>query len=291
MMLLAVLAILCLELVRLRKDVASGHGSNLRLLILGTLTGIGFNLDLGSGPILLVFVLGLVLYRSWQVTSVCLFLASAAPWVVACLGLNYAVGGVWKPINMVPEYSLWPGSPFSEANLTGAARHSIAHLAVYAAGLLFGKHGFLVHNLPLLLLLPAIAVILRRPSPDRPELIFGLGWCAAAWLIYSVLSNNWSGASCSVRWFVPFLAPGYFALGIYLRDYPSMRVDFWLLSTWGTVLAAIMWWNGPFIYHMVPFLWPIVGAALVSWLISRVSRGRRRVTVSGADLAYSAEAA
>jgi hypothetical protein len=291
MMLLAVLSLLCLEFVRLREDVASGQVSRLRPIILGTLAGIGFNLDLGSGPVLLVFATGLVLYRCRQVSSVCFFLASTAPWVVACLGLNYAVGGVWKPMNMVPEYSLWPGSPFSAANLTGAARHSIVHLAVYAAGLLFGKHGFLIHNLALLLLLPAMALILRRRSPDRPELIFGLGWCTAAWLVYSLLSNNWSGASCSIRWFVPFLAPGYYALGIYLRDYPSMRADFWLLSAWGLLLGCIMWWNGPFIFHMVPSLWPIVGGALGSWLIYRARWGRKPVPASGTDLSYPAAAA
>ena len=273
-LLLAVLAVMCVQFIHLRNETENGAASWLRLAALGTLAGLAFNLDLGSGPLLVVCAFGLVLYRCRRPSMLGLFLLSVAPWVIAGLGLNYAIGGVWKPMNMVPEYSEWPGSPFTSENLTGFARKTPFGMSVYALSLLCGKHGFIVHNLPLLLLLPAMIVVLRRPSRDRPELIFALGWCCWTWLTYSVLSNNSAGACCSIRWFVPFLAPAYYVLGLYLRDYPQFRPDLMVLSAWGALLAAIMWWNGPFIVHMVPLLWPTVGSALVCWLIYRI-RSRR----------------
>ena len=73
------------------------------------------------------------------------------PWVVAHLGVNYAIGGVFVPLNMVPEYLRWPGSPFDESNMTGVSRHSPPGLVVYLRELLIGESGFLVFNLPLFL--------------------------------------------------------------------------------------------------------------------------------------------
>jgi hypothetical protein len=78
-------------------------------------------------------------------------------------------------------------------------------------------------------------------------------------------STNYSGQCCSIRWFVPLLAPAYFALAVLLRDRPAYRADFAILSGWGLVLTAIAWWYGPWIPHLVPGYWPIVGAALATW--------------------------
>jgi hypothetical protein len=268
-MLLAVLAFLCLHVARLAKETEAGGASRLRLVLLGTLAGAGYNLDLGAGPLLVATMLGLILYRCRRLSAGLIFLAAATPFVAAGLGINYAIGGVWKPMNMVPEYSVWPGSPFSEDTLTGFARHTPLKLTIYAVALLLGKHGFLVHNLPLLLAISAAAAVLRRVPAHRPELICTAGWCVATWLLYALLSNNYGGACCSIRWFVPFLAPGYYLLALLLREQPRYLPDFLTLSFWGAVLAILMWREGPWAPRMIPFLWPIVGAALASWSICR----------------------
>ncbi len=273
---LGVMAVICLQFVRLARETERGRISWLRVALLGTLAGVGFNLDFGSGPLLLAAMLGLLVYRCRRPAAALVFLLAASPWVVAGLGINHAIGGVWKPMNMVPEYSTWPGCPFTPENMTGFSRHGPLDLPVYALALLFGKKGFLVHNLPLLLGLPALAV-LRRPSPHRPELIFALGWCAATWLLYAVLSNNYGGACCSVRWFVPFLAPGYYLLAVHLRRYTEQIAGFLALSVWGGVLAAVMWWRGPWELYLVPLHWPVVGAALLTWVL--VGRRRLRAAV------------
>jgi hypothetical protein len=136
---------------------------------------------------------------------------------------------------------------------------------LYAAGMLFGKKGFANHNLPLLLVLFAGLRVLLRPFASRPEMLGLAGWFAMTWLLYAVLSNNMGGACCSVRWLMPFLAPGFWLLARLLRDRPEYRPDFAVLAGWGFALAALMWWKGPWTGRMVPLLWPIVGLALIHW--------------------------
>src|SRR5262249_41105562 len=75
---------------------------------------------------------------------------------------------------------------------------------------------------------------------------------------------NSSGLCCSIRWFVPLLAPSFFVLALALRDLPATRGVFALLSGWGALLGWLMWAEGPWIKHMVPYFWPLQVAALLS---------------------------
>jgi hypothetical protein len=283
-LLLGVVAGACLQLVYLAREATAGEVSRLRLVGLGALAGLGYNLDLGAGPPLLAGMLALVAYRCRKSVPVLVFLLAACPWVVACHACNYAISGVWKPMNMVPEYSAWPGCPFTPENMTGFSRHGPLQLPIYLLALLFGRRGFFTHNLPLFLVFPALVTLARRAERFRPELVFALGWCSVTWLLYGVLSNNYSGACCSIRWFVPFLAPCYFLLAIHLRECPRHQQDFLVLSLWGAVLAVALWWQGPWAVGPSGLLWPIVGAALLSWLVCR----RRRPATSHAPAAVPA---
>jgi hypothetical protein len=189
--------------------------------------------------------------------------------------LNYAVGGVWKPVNTVPAYMAWPGSPFDAENLTGFWRHSPGKLIVYSLSLLFGKHGFIGHNLPMFLLFAAIPLLRRRWPKETPELVLSMAWCIGVWILYAAFSNNYGGACCSIRWFVPFLAPAYFWIAVFLRERPDFRTDFVILSTWGAALGIIMWWKGPWITRMVPCFWQIQAGAISSWIAWRIYLRRR----------------
>jgi hypothetical protein len=241
------------------------------LLGLGLLLGLGYNLDLGSGPLFFAVAVGLVAWRTRSMISASLVVAAALPWVVACHAVNYAVGGVFGPLNAVPAYFDWPGCPFGTNNMTGVLRHSPVHFVTYALALLFGKHGFVVHNLPLLLCLPALTV-LWRPSRYRAEAVAGLLWCGLTWGLYALSSNNYSGACTSVRWFVPFLAPGFLLLAVYLKERPERARDLAVLASWGALLGIVTWSVGPWATRMIPGLWPIVGCAGASWLAVRLWR-------------------
>jgi hypothetical protein len=258
-----------LQLVRVREELAVGRSTCGRIAFVGTLGGLGYNLDLGLGPVLLAALFGLVAFRCRSWKAIAAFVAGAFPWIGAHHVLNYMIGGTIGPANAVPEYLNWPGSPFDTSNMTGVLRPSAGKLAVYSLALLFGKHGFIAHNLPLYLALPGAVMLLWRRSPVWPEVLFSAFWCTGGWLLYAVFSNNYGGACCSVRWFVPFLAPGFYVLAEAIRQRPDRRWDVAVLASWGAVLGAIMWANGPFIRHMVPMYWPIVGFGLVSWVICR----------------------
>ncbi|MBI1914066.1 MAG: hypothetical protein HYS12_04925 [Planctomycetes bacterium] len=276
---LGVTAALVLQLVYLAAEATAATIPWRRPLLLGTLAGLAYNLDLGAGPVLLACLFPLIVYRCRRPAPVLVFLAALAPWLLAHHAINYAVGGVLKPMNAVAEYSDWPGSPFSKDNLTGFFRHTPLQFGVYALSLLFGKHGFITHNLPLFLALPAFVFLLRRRSPARPEIAFGAAWCAGTWLMYAAFSNNSGGVCCSVRWFVPFLAPAYHTLALYLQQKPRQRLDFCILSLWGGLLGVSMWWHGPWIQHGVPLLWPLVGAGLLAWLACHYARCQEQLSI------------
>lgn len=281
-MLLGVVAGMCVLMLWVADAARANRTAWGSLVGLGTLAGLGFNLDFGSGPLLVAVVFGTVVWRTRRVWPAVVYSLAVLPWVAAGVGLNYAIGGVWLPINMYPEHFDFPGSPFSAANLTGYRRHGPLDQLLYAGAMLFGKHGFLNHNLPLLLVGLAGWVVARGSTAGRVELLALFVWCSATWLTYAVLSNNMGGGCCSIRWFVPFLAPGFWAVAVLLQERPPLRPDFVALTGWGFVLAGLMWWSGPWVLRMVPLMWPVVGAAVLTW--AGIAARRIAASRSGAFL-------
>jgi hypothetical protein len=257
------------------RPTAGGARFWLRVAWIGLLAGVGYTCDLGGGPLLLMCLLPLIVWRTRRISVIAVLVAAALPWVALHHGVNYAIGGTVRPINSVPEYSVWPGSPFNAENLTGAWNHSLGHFTMYAAAMLGGKRGFLGHNLPLFLALPGAVLLLRRRPTGLAEAVFGCAWAVGMWLLYAALSNNYAGVCCSVRWFVPLLVPGYYVLALLLREYPEYSWDFYVLSASGAVMAALMWRQGPWMKHMVPYFWPLQAGGLLSWLACR--RWQRRL--------------
>jgi hypothetical protein len=251
---------------RLAAFARDGRASAGSLLLVGTLAGLGYALEQAAGLLLLGGVLLLLTWR-WRLRAVLLAGLGALPWVAVHHGLTYAVAGTLAPINSIPEYFDYPGSVFHAGNMTGRWHHAnLLEFAVYAGGLLFSDRGFLESNMPLLLALPAVPFLLWREKGLRLEVLFAAGWCAGTWLIYAALSNNYAGCCCSIRWFVPLLAPGFFLLGLLLRDWPGWRADFLVLSAWGAVQSALFWWCGGTWCVMITGYWELQGAALLTWL-------------------------
>jgi hypothetical protein len=272
-LLLGVAAALMLALAHAATEANVGQVPWRRMLIIGCLAGLGYAIDLGAGPMLLVCTFVWVAWRCRRLTALATFVAAALPWICLHHVVNFAVGGTFGPANANPEFFRWEGCPFTPEIMTGAWNHpGVGKFVLYAASLLFGKHGFVGHNLPLFLALAAFVMLCRRRP--TPEVVFAGCWCGATWLIYALTSTNYSGQCCGVRWFVPLLAPAYFALAISLRDRPEFQGDLLVLSAWGGVLMTIASWFGPWIRHLVPGFWAIQGLALVSWVIWRLQRRR-----------------
>jgi hypothetical protein len=280
---LCVASLLILNLVRLAQATTDEPPTWKRrwhrLLALGSLAGLGYTIDLGSGPLLLVAAFAAVAYRlRGRLAGLAIFLSAALPWIILHQVLNYAIGGRLTPFASAAEYFDWPGSPFRRETLTGFWNHaSWRGFAFYLAALLVDPgRGFLLHNLPLLPLIPGMITRLRHRPSEWPELAAMAFWAGGTCLLYGALSVNFSGDCCSIRWFVPLTAPGYFALAILIRDDTRFRYGLGLLSVLGLPPAAMMWWQGPWQepQNVYFFGLEVVGlGAWLFWLIWAVSVG------------------
>jgi hypothetical protein len=196
--------------------------------------------------------------------------------------VNYSVGGTLGPANRVVAYLAWPGSPFTVETATGFWSHdSVTAFAVYTLELLFGRKGFLLHNLPLLMAAVAVIPLLRQKPrvAEWPEIMFASTLTGAIWLLYAAASTNSSGVCVSIRWFVPLLAPGFYVLALHLRERPGDWRGFLALSAWGTAMGWSLWSHGPWNGRMAPLFWVWVGGALATWaVIERHQRRHRLIT-------------
>ncbi|HEY7329731.1 MAG TPA: hypothetical protein VH592_19005 [Gemmataceae bacterium] len=280
-LLLAVVSALVLQVAKLREEVQNNRICWKNFASLGFFAGLGYTIDLGVGPVCLLCTAALVMSHSFgreplgntrlllAAKRTMVFGLASMPWVVLHHALNYAIGGTLRPANANPEYFRWPGCPFAIDHLTGSWIHpNVASFLLYAASMLAGKRGFLGHNLPLFLTIPALFMLLRRHWELRREVLWALGCCAGTWLLYAATSNNSSGQCCTIRWFVPLLAPAYLVLGLLLRHYPHFHLDLLILSSWGMFLVVLMR-EGPWMGGMVPLFWPIQAAALFCWCLYR----------------------
>jgi hypothetical protein len=254
-----------------RDEGQSARLSWWRAVWLGTLAGLGYAIEQGVGQLFWGWALVAVVYRWGLGRVVPLFVAASLPWIVLHHAVNYAVGGTLKPANAVPAYFDYPGSLFDASNITGVWNHpdALAFLG-YAGGLLVSERGFLCFNLPLWLLVPGAVVLVRSRRADWVT-AFGAAWALSTYLLYAALSTNFSGGCLSIRWFVPLLAPAYYALALLLRDFPAWRGDFLLLSGWGVVEGVLMWRAGTW-WGAIPFFWPLLGLALLTWAGYRLWR-------------------
>jgi hypothetical protein len=300
--LLAIAAGLMLNLAGLAEELTLGWRPWWRLVVIGLLAGLGYAVEGGAGPLLFACTLTLVAYRcgtGWGtepaqaegvarlvqaaqrgMAPVAVCLLAALPWLVLHHVINYDIAGTWKPAGAVAEYFDYPGSAFNAEDLTGSWHHAgLLDFLYYCGGLLVGDVGFLQFNLPLFLALPALAVLVVRRGRPAPEVLYAAAWSGGTFLMYAMLSTNYAGWCCSIRWFVPLLAPAYYGLALFLRSQARYRVDFLVLSIWGGVLAAFLWdggaWGGAFNAAVErPYFWPVQAAALLSWMACWVVRRR-----------------
>ncbi len=252
--------------------------TRVRLCVIGTLLGIGYTIDLAAGPMLALAVAPLLLQRN-RIRGIALVGAAALPWLVLHHIVNYHIAGVFGPANAVPEYLAWSGSPFNINNMTGHWQHgSIFEAGAYALDMLFGKKGFLGHNLLLFLPLLMLPGLLRNRYAERRVFIAGFAWGVGTWLLYAATSINQSGGCCSIRWFVPLLAPGFVAVAIIVRDNLTMRNEIYILGVGSTLLGLSMAISGPWFMKLVPGYWALYATTLTVWLSYRW-RSRRPVIV------------
>ena len=265
-MLLAVFSAAMLFAMQLEQP---GKERQWQLLLLGSLMGIGYPIDLGTGPVLVLCVTVLVAAQTRSARDVALLLLASFPWFVMHHLLNYKIGGTFKPANAVPEYFKWPGCPFNSGNLTGGWSHKgVLDFLLYAGSLFFGKKGFIWHNIPLLLSIPAAAFLLRNKVKHQRLAWFSMALIFGTWLMYAITSSNSSGMCISIRWFVPLLVPFYFLIAAFVKERPEFTADLAVLAGWGLIMGVAMWLAGPWAEKAAPakWFWISQGCVLISWL-------------------------
>jgi hypothetical protein len=243
---------------------------------LGLLTGFGYTIDLGAGPLLALSVGGFVLWKSpRRVASVTAFALAALPFIGAHHAITYSIAGTLGPANANPEFFRWPGSQFDADTMTGGWQHaSIPKAGLYALDLLFGRKGFILHWAPLGLVFVTLPWLLKRRGSERAAVVALAAWAVGTWLLYAAYSRNLSGPCLSVRWFVPLLAPGCVALAIILREAPTWRRDLALGAACGFVLSVEPVVRGPWHGRMPTIYWPLLALTGLVWLVIVVIRTR-----------------
>ena len=257
--------VLLSDLIRYESPPVATGGLWWRTIFLGTLAGLGYTIDLGAGPPLLLAVGAFLAWNVRRPLPTLLFALATMPWLVLHHALNYAIGGTFGPANAVPQYLAWPGSPFTAETMTGGLKHGPGGFVAYSLDLLFGQKGIVSNNLPLWLAVAGGVRLWLWHRTDRPVVLFAAGWCGAVWLLYSATSNNFGGQCCSVRWFVPFLAPGYWVLARLLAAEPRYVPDLKWLTGVGVGMTALMWVAGPWAPRMVSGLWGWMAVAGIGW--------------------------
>ena len=255
------------------------HATQWNLVALGTLLGLGYSIDLGVGPVLVLCVLAYLASELRPLLRLAPVLVGALPWIALHHGVTYMIGGTFRPLGAVAEYmTSWQGSPFTVENLTGLgwAHTSVAGFLIYTVGFLVGPKGFLVHNPVLFFLPPALLLGWCTSRHSR-----GLVWCSVAlmlgtWLMYAMNSNNFAGETASIRWFVPLLVPSYYLLMLAVKERPNLRNDIFIVGVWSIVLGLLLWRRGPWISSIGPRLWVVNAGALVTWTVYRLTRRPRR---------------
>jgi hypothetical protein len=281
---------ICVLLGRIADRVTEGRTAWGSLFATGLITGFAYNLDFGIGPPLVLSVVVVVALRTrgtWPVVCCALPMLGC---MIAGHAINFAIGGDWlRPLNMHREYLAWPGSPFN-TTMTGVIRPRYVAQFLYVFDLLVGKKGFLTHNPALWLALFTGVLVLKRAGRDRLEILALAAWCAMGWLMYGVLSKNHGGHCVSIRWFLPFLAPGFWLLAKVLVERPEFRRDFLILTACGLVLSASAWKVGTWWPRVVPLYWWTFGASLLAWGAVRWhaerAKGEPRTTLLAAILVW-----
>ncbi len=248
-----------------------------RLLLVGALVGFAYALEQPTGGLLLVAASAATAWRLRRPSAVVWIALAALPWAVLHHAVVYSYTGMIGPAAANPAFWDYPGSQFDAHTLTGRWNHAgLGDFAVYAFLMLFGVHGFILSNPTLLLAVLAGAwAIWRLPTARVETICLGL-WCLGVWLLYAALSTNYGGLCCSIRWFVPLLAPAVYWLALMLRDATQFRMDFILLSIWGAALAGYFWFYGPFgAFDYQPafpyFFWSVQTVGFLIWIVTRAA--------------------
>lgn len=159
-------------------------------------------------PILLFFCgfLFLLFFQKLQWKNILIFILPLLLTLLPYLLHNYLISGSIKPFQIEKHFFDYPNSIWIKNNaLSGIEQNSTQFVLTNALRLLLGSKGFLIYSPITFISIWTIIFYRKKFKNIGREIRISL---ICSWLIfvyYSFYSNNLSGGSYSIRWFVPFL--------------------------------------------------------------------------------------
>jgi len=210
------------------------------IFLAGFLVSLGATIDIITGGIFFVLFLIYILWNRFEIRSVIflidIFLIGALlPFWLHCV-LNIQITGGILPAQFVPEYFVYPGSPWSTQNLSGFLSHpDLTSLLTYAFHSTFGYSGFFSYSPVLLIFFFALPQI--RHKLKKEGVIITLATIILLGF-YILKTDNYGGWSYSIRWWIPLIPFLLFFGSLYLQKQKSYKI-FYLLLAISVVISAI----------------------------------------------------
>jgi len=144
--------------------------------------------------------------------------------VVPALACTYSIHHSILPVQIVGSYFQYPGSPWTQSSaLSGIRANDAKSFLTYAVSALIGPKGFLLYNPILWIALWGLYRTIRRRDRFYYEAIVVAAGSSVLVLYYLVFTNDYSGWSYSIRWFVPLLPLLFFFLYPYFQTCDQRR--------------------------------------------------------------------
>jgi hypothetical protein len=141
------------------------------------------------------------------------------------LFVNYYISGSVVPVQINRSYFEYPGSPWLTRlhSLSGMSANRGLFLLSYGFNCLLGSKGFLLYNPLLFVALPYLVREIKGNRGFRQEaLVIGIVSLVIV-SYYFVYTNNYNGASYSIRWFVPLLPLLFFFIHPFFETFSVKR--------------------------------------------------------------------
>jgi len=211
------------------------------------LSGLFLSLASVSDIPTIVFYVGYLIYICLKHKSYKMYVFYILPLLITVLPtllINYNISGSFIPMQIVKSNFIYDGSPWVESgnlnSISGSSMNSGIFLFLNAIKLLIGYKGFLLYN-PLLFfaIFYLVQHVIKKGEYFHHALIIGIA-SAILILYYVMFTNNCSGWSYSIRWFVPLIPILYFFIYPYFYKLDSKKIIiFYVLAIVSVIIALI----------------------------------------------------
>ena len=219
----------------------SANKTTIRVLLAGAAVGLAAAGD--TACTLFVCVFGVLALASGKLRrSVWAYALAAGLVLLPGIWASHLITGDFRPITVHQQYFHYPGSYWDAGfeHLSGVGRQSIPNAVRYAAVCLFGPNGFLLYDPLLILALAGLGTVLARRKPMWREGLSVAVGCAGFAAYFILYTDNYSGNSYSMRWFVTLIPMLWlFAYPFFERWTKGRKMVFGALCAFSFVIALV----------------------------------------------------